>query len=712
VRRLAAFVAAALVVLAVACGKNAPDLLVRPYDAGFDAPVDGSEPIDGAPPIPDGGLGGPCNDDTQCDDHVACTFDLCNLTFHRCQNIPDDTRCDDGVYCDGHERCEPLHGCVGGQVVTCEDGKSCTIKRCVEASQSCVYALRDVDADGDPDLHCPPGGDCDDLNPRVSSQHAEVCANHVDDNCNGLVDETPCVNVPGDVCGTAIRVVAGSTVTLSTLGANEDYSATCSVSQPSGARDIVAVVTVPRGANKDLDVWATTQGVEVALAVDGTCGSPTSELSCSSAPGATAMRTRARNLAPGDYYILVTTQFQTSVTLQTTLLDTTPAATNVDCGSAFPIQIGTPTLVSIIDPPTNLPSACSASASTGELTYSFTLAQAADVRVYSSTVQGSGSAVVGLRDPHCTDAADELHCHATSSIPLFARALPPGTYVVTVAATAPIDVNLVVETSAPTAAPPDQTCAAPPSVVLNGTMPVDLSDHEDAIKDGCLVGGPTAAYDLSIANPSDVLVVGRFPQTEAGAVSLDTPVCDRASRVACVVDGTPVRLGKRNVAPGDYRVVLTDMLGATDVNLTTVVRDTVPPTIVTGADTCANAAVIPETGGFFTGDTTNATGNYPSPCDASSAPPTGEPDQVLSLTLTTPRRVIFDMEGSTYTTILDLRTGTTCPGTPLANGCYVGFSAQRSFLDLELGAGTYWVIVDGYGGGKGPWNLDVRVFGP
>jgi len=74
--------------------------------------------------------------------------------------------------------------------------------------------------------------------------------------------------------------------------------------------------------------------------------------------------------------------------------------------------------------------------------------------------------------------------------------------------------------------------------------------------------------------------------------------------------------------------------------------------------------------------------------------------------------VVLDAEGSSYTTILDVRQGSSCPGTPLVGGCYVGFTPQRSFLDLELEAGQYWIIVDGYAGGMGPWDLDVRVLPP
>ena len=707
-RRIAPALSLGLLVFA-SCGKGAPDLLRR-YDAGSDASLEdaGSDaPLDA--PTSDALSGAPCADDPQCNDAIDCTFDQCDLMTHRCLNVPDDTRCDDGVYCNGQEACRVAHGCVAGAVVTCEDGDVCTTKRCIEATKSCDQTPRDLDGDGDPDDHCVPKRDCNDLDPTVSSQHAEVCKNGKDDNCNGVVDEMPCTNAAGDVCATAVAVMAGSTVTLSTVGANKDYASSCSVTMPSAAKDIVAVVTVPPGANKDLDLWTTTQGVEVSVAVRGVCDAAPSELACAAAAGATSVRARARNLAPGDYYVLITTQAESSVVLKTTLLDPTPSATNETCATATPIAIGVATTVSIIDPSKDLASACIAA--TGELTYALTLPQAADVKIYSSTLVGSGTPVVGLRGPHCIDAVDELRCHATTTLPLFARGLAAGTYVVTVAATSPIDANIVVETSAPTVAPADQTCAAPPPVVVNATMDVDLADHEDAIKDGCLAGGPNAAYDLNLAVASDVLVVGRFPSNDAAAVSLDGLACTMGDNFACAVGTSPVRVGRHNIAPGDYRVVVTDGLGA-HATLTTLVRAAIAPTIVVGADTCASAVEIPPDGAFFTGDTSTANADYDNGCDAPNGPPGGAPDQVLRLDLPAPKRVVFDMEGSAYATILDIRLGASCPGQPVDNGCFVGFNPPRSFLDLELPAGQYWIIVDGFASAKGRWNLDVRVLNP
>jgi Putative metal-binding motif len=698
----------------VACGSSHPrNLLITYYDAGSDAaamPDGGPSGDDAAGDDASPYLGGPCVDNGQCNDNIPCTYDSCDTSAGRCLNVPDDSQCQDGLYCDGMEQCVPGHGCEPGPPVSCDDGNPCHIATCVEATKSCTYAVRDVDQDGDPDAHCVPHHDCNDLDPNVSSLHAEVCSNGIDDNCNGLIDEHPCVAPQGDTCENAVPVPGATTVDLSTVGANETFATSCSVTNPVGAQDVVAAITVPPGPNVDLEVWVTSAGIEVAVAIDATCGQASSELACGSGMGATSVRARAYDVGPGTYYAVVTTQMPGTVELQADLLPPDAPPTNVDCASAAPIVTGTEVPVSIVDPPTQLASACTAS--TGELTYSFSLSAPQDVRVTATTVRGSGVPVIGLRDPTCSGASDELSCRPGSGIPIFESSLAAGTYVVTVAGTAPLDANLEVDLSPATPSPPDQTCASPPAVAANGRVSVDLSNHEDAIKDECFPGGPDAAYDVALAAASDVLLVGRFPGTESAGVALDTPACDAATRLACDVTGALPRVGKRNVPAGDYRAVVTDQLGL-EGTLDVLVRPTVAPTILApgAADTCAQAqAIDPVAGGYFAGDTSTAHADYSSGCDAPGAQ--SAPDQVLSLDLAQPQRVVFDMEGSGYTTILNVLEGPTCPGSPVMNGCYTGFGPERSFLDMELPAGQYWIVIDGYDQGKGSWDLDVRVLPP
>ncbi len=692
-----------LAVCLLACGGPVKDPLV-----GIDASADASDAPADAPEDVDTTLGGPCTDDPQCDDHVDCTHDSCDKSLLRCRNVPDDTLCDDGAYCNGKEVCHKS-GCGPGPVVACSTGNSCDIDTCIETQKACNHTLRDVDGDGDGDDHCTGGHDCNDADPAISSLHSEVCNNGKDDNCNGQIDEQPCVTAQNATCPTALPVAAPGTYTLSTVGAPKTFSASCSVTVPQSAHDVVAAITVPSGPNVDLDVWVDGPYGEVAVALFTQCGQPASEIACGASYGVWSTRARARNVAPGTYYAIVTASVETQVDLSVDFLTPNAKATNEDCGTAQSLAPNTPTTVSIIDAAKDLPDACGAQ--TGELTYAINVAQASDVRVYASTLRGAGAPVVGLRAPSCTGQTDELRCRDGSESALFARNIQ-GTYILTVAGTSLIDASVLVELSAPTTAPLDQSCSTAPAATINGTMSFNLSNHEDAIHDGCFPGGPTASYDVELANASDVLVVARFPQTEEGAVSFDAAACTSSDVIQCYAAYTPVRVSKRNVAAGSYRAVVVDRVGAQG-SLTTLVRDTVTATQVTGADDCfATIVDVPSSGGFFYGDTTGKTADFDDSCDYGGVPKGGASDQILRLVLAQNARVILDMNGSVYNTILALRTGTTCPGTEIVNGCNYGFSGPRSFIDAELTAGTYWIIIDGYDLGVGAWDLDVRVIAP
>lgn len=701
------------------CGESERELFVRPFDAGAEADV-----TDERDPTLDPTLGGPCSEDAQCNDGIACTFDRCDMTLSRCRNTPDDTLCADGVYCNGSEKCVLRLGCQPGPVVTCQDDNPCTIDRCVEASKSCTHAERDLDGDGDPDDHCVGKRDCNDVDPNVSSKRAEVCGNFVDDDCDGQIDEAGCVQPANDVCASALAVSASGTYSLSTVATRKDYATTCSVATASAAKDVVVAITAPGAPGdpaKDIEVWATAQkpattnANEIAVALQTACGQAATEIACAhlapfGEPKAvsTSARAVARAVAPGaTVYAIVQTQTEGVVDLKVDIRAAAPKAANESCAAPTPVAIDAPFTVSLVDAAKDLASDCATA--TGELTYSFTLTEPHDVRIFGSTLVGAGRPVVTIRDPSCTG---ELRCREGVTPPAFARNLPAGTHVFTVAGTGYLDASILVKTYPVSPAPATQDCATAPPITPNTNVLVDLSAQEDAIKNGCFGGGLPAAFDLTLTEPSDVLVIGRFPSNEGGAVSINEVGCTKADVLACSTRGpTPQRVSKRNMPAGSYRVVITDELGQT-AQLSVLVRPAVPPTSVTAADGCTAPLAIPAAGGFFVGDTTSMTADFDASCDEAGQPIGGAKDQLLRLDLTQQRRVVLDMIGSDFTTLLNLRRGATCPGTEVSSGCFVGFGPNRSFLDTVLAAGTYFVQVDGHNGDRGKWNLDVRVLPP
>ncbi len=247
----------------------------------------------------DESLGGLCSVDAQCDDDIDCTFDACDQELSRCRFTTDDSICQNGVYCDGLERCVHKLGCISGEPVSCSDGNPCNINTCEEQTKNCTSELRDVDGDGDPDIHCG-GGDCDDYDPAVSSLSPEVCANSIDDNCDNQIDEASCVSPSNDNCFDPLMLTQAGTYPMSTAAASLDYAASCSLPNPATARDVVAAVSLAAGPLVDVQLTARTNQVDLSMALMGQCGMAASEIACSAGfahpEGGRVAKLRARSV--------------------------------------------------------------------------------------------------------------------------------------------------------------------------------------------------------------------------------------------------------------------------------------------------------------------------------------------------------------------------------------------------------------------------------
>jgi hypothetical protein len=718
--RTALFFVASLGALGCGSGGAPNPFGFDPGDVAPDAGTDGGDDDGGGVPVgSDPELGGPCVDDGQCDDGVPCTFDECDEELLLCRFSPDDSTCQNELFCDGVERCLTKIGCVPGVPVGCSDPTPCTIDACDEATKACVHAPRDADEDGDIDGHCSGGKDCDDLDPKVSSLEPEVCGNKKDDNCNLAVDEAACIAPAHDTCSDPLEITAPGSYAMDTAGAGFHYPTSCATADPALLRDVVAAVVLPAGPPIDVQVTAQTQFADVSVALAGLCGDASSELACGpSFPAVVGngkiAKLRGRSL--GDpaketvFPLYVTTGQVAPVTLEVAFLPAEPKPSNETCGSAEPLSPGVPAKAQIIDAAKDLGSACEAPL--GDLVYSFDLAQPANVDVYAASLDGDGLPALSLRGPGCALPEDELTCQAAETAHVFWQSLQPGTYFVALSATAPTTALVTLELSPPTTPAPDDMCGTAPPLAPNTTIDVPLAGHQDD-SSVCLPGMVDAAYALDLTETSDVLLVERISQGDVGAISLALPACsDESDLLVCESgDDSPVRAAKHAVPAGSYRVVAESALGQ-PVQVTAFVRKAVAPTLIPFADGCADAHAIPETGGFFQGTTKNAAAAYNAGCDQGGLPEGGAPEQMLKLTLSAPKRVVLEMAGSGYSTLLDVRKGPACPGVEIAQGCAVGYGPQKSFLDLDLDAGVYYLQIDGYALDAGPWFLDVRVVDP
>jgi len=675
-------------------------------DGGLNVGVDAGDPT----------LGGPCADDRQCEDDIPCTTDRCDQDLQRCRHLPDDTECADGVYCNGDELCDPKLGCRSGPPVACADSDPCTIDTCVEKSRTCSRAPRDADGDGDPVWNCAGGGDCDDTDPSVNSLTQEVCANGKDDDCDGTIDEPDCVRPAYDVCRDALKISESGFTSLSLAATTLDYPTTCA---PDGQMlgDVVLALEVPAGEARDVDVVVQGSASIVSLATPAKKCGDIVDVTCSPSFDSLS-RLHLYGKAPGIYPLYIAGKVGSDLALAVTFSPATDPPANETCGTALPIEPGVSQTASLVGRASDLTSVCDPEANSepliaaksGDLVYSFALDAARDVRVFANPLDDYGAPELSLRNSGCKNAGNELTCRVGSpAAVLFARALPAGQYFLSVASSGPSDVNLRLEESAASDPPPDQGCSSPPLIAAGQTLDVPLTDHADAVDVGCLAGATDSSHSLTLSEASDVLLVERLSVGDTGAVSLALPTCSEQTRLACATSSvSPVRAHAYGVAVGAYRAIVESVL-ASPVTLTAFTRKATPATLVAFADDCSSPFEIPAAGGRFKGNTANLHADFSAGCDLGNQAKNGAPDQILHLRLESKSRVVLDMQGSQYSTLLSVRGGATCPGTELPLSCAAGQAADRSFLDLDLDSGDYYVQVDGYDGDAGAWSLDVYV---
>ncbi|HWO14059.1 MAG TPA: hypothetical protein VNN80_31360, partial [Polyangiaceae bacterium] len=383
-------------------------------------------------------------------------------------------------------------------------------------------------------------------------------------------------------------------------------------------------------------------------------------------------------------------------------------AGNTSCEARAPLEPGEPLDVDLAVPGPGLESACGTPF--GDRVFEFSLDEAADVQLVAQSLDGFGTPRLSLRRGGCVALEDELRCNQREVASVRVRALPAGTYVAALSGSGPTRARLSLDVQPATAAPPEDGCAQAPVLAPNQTQPLGFAGLDDDIVAGCSPGSLDEARRLELTQPSDVLLVARFSSGDVGAVSLAAPECSAVEPAACSrTNDELARVSGRGLPAGDYRVVTESLLGL-PATVLAAVRPAAAPILVPGAEGCADALEIEPGGGLYQGNTANAEPDFTAGCDF--ATPNGAADQLLSLTLTEPRRVLFDMRGSDFETLLDVRRGPECPGDEVAGGCAVFSAGDRSFLDLQLSAGRYFVQIDGYAGGTGNWFLNVYVLDP
>ena len=635
--------------------------------------------------------------------------------LRRCQFILDDSRCQNGVYCDGVERCDPDLGCRRGSILDCNDDQTCTIDTCVEATRTCKHDLRDADDDGSPDGHCTVGGDCDDGDPTVNPKHVEVCGNGKDDNCDGKVDETTCQKPTHDTCLDPLLVAKTGIYELDTTAAAFDYPGTCAPMGAATRKDVVAALQLT-GAPVDADIVAEAPGGTVAVGIGEECGVLASEIACGKGvlgkAGNQFARVRARSLPAGNYPVYVWVDRDEKVLLHVTLGPPTAPPTNETCGTAQPIALATPVIVSLVGTTKDLASRCGFEVGDLGLPVRSTRSVGRHgVRRVARRLRRSGR-LDPPRSVLCAGGRDRLRVRGGRA-ELRARA-PQGEILRGGLRRWPHRRAARGERRAPGASSGrrDLQRRAGARSQQDARYFAGRSHRRHRLRLRAQRRGRCRLRARARVGIRTCCSWNASRGRHRGAVSLALPSV-RGGLVdkVCAKGGSLARSRlaarrTRGIVPRRRR----DDVGNCPSSSRRSCAAAVPPTLVPFADTCATATAIPETGGFFQGNTANASADYSAGCDVTGvlrrrrrpdAEARAEPEEA--------RRVRH--EGSSYATLLDVRKGETCPGREMPGACSAGYLALRSFVD-HVHAGVYWVQVDGYAGDEGTWFLDVHVVDP
>lgn len=704
-------------------------LLAAGCTVGVPAVDDASVPRDAvvadAPSIPDGGplacapgatIGDACSTSSECDDgcfctgiemcvegacvqraapcvdEIECTADTCDEETNRCGFEGRDEMCDDGDLCNGAEACVPGRGCRPGLRLTCSDGDPCTVGSC-DTEVGCSFVLRDLDGDGYADHRCG-GPDCNDdpvIGGAISPDGMEVCDNGYDDDCDGLIDaRDPTCGAANDTCETAELLPGAGTYVRTTRGAASDY--------PLGCRT-TGIDTVFRFT---LDAAA---DVQATLTVDGGAGSVAIRPAASCATGPDTYcadaGVLARDLAPGEYVIIVRTSTGTTFTLNLARMGATPVRpTDVCDGSTVDISAGGTFTGFFSDVRDDYRLACrTGTTSFKDVAYRLVLTEPRDVRITAST--GATTTYLSLvRD--CTSATSSIACVQRASAEIFRRSMAPGTYFV------------LLESSSSTATTWSLTADIMPAAMRNEgdacSTAVDITDATASIPLSALeldygtsCGGATSAsrdatFSFTTTALSDVVLT-----TEVGSVhyvSVSSTCGDVATESVCT-SGTP-RVVQRllRVPAGTHHVTVSTALSTGMITASAAIE---PPTFPPPNDTCDGATDLVDSV-LVTGDLLAAAD------DILGCGNAGSVDTVHRLVVATRSNVTFvarRTDGSGEPLSIGLRTACTTPSSDLA--CAAGAPA---LLDRTLEPGTHYVVVESSRGAVGPYSLVVYLADP
>jgi hypothetical protein len=218
--------------------------------------------------------------------------------------------------------------------------------------------------------------------------------------------------------------------------------------------------------------------------------------------------------------------------------------------------------------------------------------------------------------------------------------------------------------------------------------------------------GPDVVYRVSLQQ-GDRVRASLQPSNTAWDSSLYFVTSCSAIAQSCVAgqdNGNPEEIDYTAAMAGDYFLIVDGFAGAGGTYSLTINITAAP----IGNDQCTGA-IDATTGGSFSGDTTNATDNYNPGAAGCTGYAAAANDVAYRVTLAAGERLQASLTAA-WDASLYVVSDCAMPAATCLSGQDDGNPEQIDFTAIS--AGTYYIIVDGWGTARGTFSLDVNISPP
>lgn len=332
-----------------------------------------------------------------------------------------------------------------------------------------------------------------------------------------------------------------------------------------------------------------------------------------------------------------------------------------------------------------------------DVVYSFEVPEESDVTV-EVTGQDFFFPIIAIQR-ECGDRTSEVRCYGRdeTAVRFFQRAMEPGTYYLVVEDFSAGRFQVLLTLDEPSEPPVGDDCTDAITLVEGETRTVDLGDYTGGIPISC--ARSDAFLDVVFAFIVPELANVRYDISARGVTPYVAATwhCGSEEAELHCAGGAPQSRTLYSIEPGTYALVVRgDRPGEVDVSV-----EFLDPT-----GPCDDSILVTESG-LYEGDTSDDSDVFNATCGGSAR----SPDELYRIEMETPFDLVAQVMEAPFDTVLHLR-GEDCidPGSELRCDDDGGEGLLSRIEQPGLEAGTYYLIMDGFGTGPGgPYSLQIDL---